>query len=41
VRVAGARVDFVPPAQAHEAPAGDIFEVVEIGCEEEHCYDED
>ena len=39
--VAGGGVDFVPPAQADEAAAGDVFEVVEVGGEEEHGYYED
>ena len=29
------RVDFVPPAQADEAPPSDVFQVVEVGGEEE------
>lgn len=41
VAVACLGVDLVPPAQADEAPAGDVFEVVEVGGEEEDCYDED
>ena len=40
VRVPGRGVDFVPPAEPDEAPAGDVFEVVEVGGEEEDCYDE-
>ena len=38
--VAGGGVDFVPPAEADEASAGDVLEVVEIGGEEEHGEDE-
>ena len=34
-------VDFVPPAQAYEAAAGDVFEVVEVGREQEDGDDED
>lgn len=41
MRVAGGRVDFVPPAQPDEAAAGDVFEVVEVGGEEEDSDDED
>lgn len=39
--IPGSGVDFVPPAQADEAPAGDVFQVVEVGGEEEHGEDED
>lgn len=39
--VAGRAVDFVPPPQSDEAASGDVFEVVEIGCEEEDCDYED
>ena len=35
------RVYFVPPPQPDKPSAGDIFEVVEIGGEEEHGDDED
>ncbi|RDW73934.1 hypothetical protein BP5796_07376 [Coleophoma crateriformis] len=41
VRVAGLGIDFVPPAQAHEPPAGDVLEVVEVDGEEEDGDDED
>jgi hypothetical protein len=41
VRVAGGGVDFVPPAQADEASAGDVLEVVEVCAEEEEGQDED
>jgi hypothetical protein len=41
MRVSGLSVDFVPPAEAYEAPTGDILEVVEVGCEEEDGDDED
>ncbi len=41
VRIACLRVDLVPPPEAHEAPAGDILEVVEIDREEEDGDDED
>lgn len=40
-RVAGGGVDLVPPAQADEAAASDVFEVVEVGGEEEDGEDED
>lgn len=33
-------VNFVPPSESYEATSGDVFEVVEIGCEEEDCDDE-
>lgn len=39
--VAGLGVDFVPPAETDEAAAGDVFEVVEVGGEEEDGDDED
>lgn len=35
------RVDLVPPAEPHEAAAGDVLEVVEVGREDEHGDDED
>jgi len=35
------RVDLVPPAEAYEAAASDIFEVVEVGGQEEDGDDED
>lgn len=41
VRIARHRVDFIPPPQSHQTPAGDIFEVVEVDREEEDCEDED
>lgn len=41
VGVPGSGVDFVPPAEADKAPAGDVFQVVEVGGEEEHGEDED
>ena len=41
MRFSGGGVYFVPPAQADEAPAGDVFEVVEVGGEEEEGYYED
>ncbi|RDW67836.1 hypothetical protein BP6252_09232 [Coleophoma cylindrospora] len=41
VRVTGLGIDFVPPAQAHEPPAGDVLEVVEVDGEEEDGDDED
>ena len=41
VRLARRRVDFVPPAQADEAAAGDVLEVVEIDGEEQEREDED
>ena len=41
MRVAGRRVDFVPPSQPDEAPAGDVFEIIKIGGKEEDGEDED
>jgi predicted dienelactone hydrolase len=41
VAVARGGVDLVPPAQADEAAAGDVLEVVEVGGEEEDGDDED
>lgn len=41
MRIAGRGVDFVPPAEADEAAAGDVFEVVEIKGEEEEGEYED
>lgn len=41
MRFARRSVYFVPPAQADEASAGDVFEVVEVGGEEEEGYYED
>lgn len=41
MRVARRRVHFVPPSESHESSAGDVFEVVEVGCEEEDGDDED
>ena len=38
---AGGGVDLVPPPQADEPPAGDVFQVVEVGGEEEDREDED
>jgi hypothetical protein len=35
------KIDFVPPAQSNETTAGDVFEVVEVGGEEEDGEDED
>ena len=34
-------VDLVPPAEADEAAAGDVLEVVEVHREDEHGEDED
>lgn len=39
--LARGRVDLVPPAEADEAAAGDVLEVVEVGGEEEDGDDED
>ena len=39
--VAGLGVDLVPPAQAYEAAAGDVLEVVEVGGEQQDGDDED
>lgn len=41
MRFAGGGVDFVPPAKTDKAPASDVFEVVEVGGEEEERYNED
>lgn len=41
LRVARLRVHLVPPAQADEAPPGNILEVVEVGGQEEDGDDED
>lgn len=40
-RVTRRRVHLVPPAQADEAAPGDVFQVVEVGGEEEDRDDED
>jgi hypothetical protein len=39
--VARRRVDFVPPAQPHEAPACNVLEVVEVHGQQQHGDDED
>lgn len=39
--VAAGRIDLVPPAQAHEAAARDVLEVVKVGGKEEDRDDED
>ena len=39
--IAGGGIDFVPPAEADETAAGDVFQVVEIDGEEEGGEDED
>jgi hypothetical protein len=41
VRFARRCIYFVPPAKTDEAAAGDVFEVVEVGGEEEEGYYED
>lgn len=41
VTVAASRIDFVPPAETNEAPAGNVFEIVEVDGEEEESEDED
>ena len=41
MRVTCCRVDFVPPPKPHEAPPGDVLEVVEVCGEEEEGDDED
>jgi len=41
VRVAAGIVDFVPPSPAHEPSSSDVFEVVEVGCEQEDRDNED
>ena len=35
------RVDLVPPAEADEAAAGNVLDVVEVDGEEQHREDED
>lgn len=39
--VAGGSVDFVPPAETDQATTGNVFEVVEVGGEDEEGDDED
>jgi hypothetical protein len=34
-------IDFVPPAQTDQAAPSYVFQVVEVGGEEEDCYYED
>lgn len=41
IAVAWLYVDFIPPAEAHQSPAGDVFEVVKVHCEKYDCDDED
>jgi hypothetical protein len=41
VRLAGLRVDLVPPAQPDQAAAGDVLQVVEVDREQEDGDDED
>ena len=41
MRITRSCIDFVPPAETNETPAGDVFEVVEVGGEEEDGDDED
>ena len=41
VAVAGGGVDLVPPAQTNEASAGNVLQVVEVGCEQQDGDDED
>jgi hypothetical protein len=41
VRIAGLRVNFIPPAQPDEAPSRDVLEVVEVGSQEEDGDNED
>jgi hypothetical protein len=41
VAIAGLGIRFVPPAQADEAAAGDVLQVVEVGGEQEDGDDED
>ena len=41
VRVARLRIDFVPPSESDEPAAGDVLEVVEVGCQKEDRDDED
>lgn len=41
VTVARRGVDFIPPSQSDQAPAGDVLEVVEVDGQEEQGQDED
>lgn len=41
VRVARGCIDLVPPSQSHKSSASDVFEVVEVGCEQQDGDDED
>lgn len=41
MRVPRRRVHFVPPPQPHKPPSGNVFQVIEIGGEEEDGDDED
>lgn len=41
LRIARRRIDLVPPAQPHEAAPSDVFQVVEVGGQEEDGQDED
>lgn len=41
VGVARGRVDLVPPSEPDKPAAGDVFQVVEVACEEEDRDDED
>jgi len=41
MRIPSLRIYFVPPSKPYETTSGDVFEVIEIGCEEEHGDDED
>lgn len=33
-------VYFIPPSESYETSSGDVFEVVEVGGEQEDCEDE-
>lgn len=41
VRVARGSVNLVPPSQSYKSSASDVFEVVEVGCEQQDGDDED
>lgn len=41
MRVSRLSIDFIPPSQADEPSSGDIFQIVEIHCEQDDGDDED
>jgi len=41
MRIPGLRIYFVPPSKSNETTSSDVFEVIEIGCEEEYGDDKD